>query len=163
MMMLHPPVDLEEWVDEWVDDALTVGVTIELFDEYMDMATRHPRFFGRHVHAPSGRQTPARGLSVSVPAGVEQWRSLVAQWFRPGEVDRALRIMACESGGNPNARNPRSSASGLFQHLAAKYWTARSAAAGFAGASVFNPVANVATAAWLRDQRGGWSHWVCRG
>ena len=133
----------------------------DLNAEYEDWATRHPRFFGRHVHEAIGRQTPNRSPSVNVPAGVEQWRTLVAVYFRAEDVDRALRIMQCESGGNPNAKSPISSASGLMQHLG-KYWVTRSAAAGYAGASIFDPTANVATAAWLRDQRGGWSHWVCR-
>jgi soluble lytic murein transglycosylase-like protein len=90
---------------------------------------------------------------------VEQWRPLVETYFRAGEVDRAMRIMACESGGNPRAYN-RSGASGLFQHLA-RYWSSRSAAAGWAGADIFNPTANVAVAAWLRDAMG-WGSWVCR-
>ena len=72
-----------------------------------------------------------------------------------------MRVIACESGGNPNAKNSGSSASGLFQHLAAKYWVSRSASAGWAGASVFDPEANVAVAAWLQ-RTGGWGHWVCK-
>ena len=158
--LLHPVDTLDEWMEEWT--AAAVGsFTVETLADYTDMATRHPRFFGRHVHRAPGRQTPDRHPSVGVPAGVERWRPLVAAWFRPGDVDRAMRILACESQGNPNAKNPRSSASGLFQHLG-KYWASRSAAAGFAGASIFDPTANVATAAWLRDQPGGFSHWVCR-
>ena len=36
----------------------------------------------------------------------------------PADVEAALtRIMMCESGGNPTAQNPRSTASGLFQYL----------------------------------------------
>ncbi len=123
------------------------------------MAGRHPQFFGRHVHV-AGDPTSSVRLGLSVPAGVGQWRALVTKYFRAADVDTALRIMSCESGGNPSAKNPNSSASGLFQHLG-KYWTGRSAAAGFFGASIFDPEANVATAAWLRDQKGGWAHWVC--
>ena len=157
--LLHPVDALDEWVEEWTAAAAD-SFTLETLAAYTDMATRHPRFFGRHVHGSPGRQTPSRRLNVGGPA-VERWRPLVAAWFRAGDVDRAMQILACESNGNPNAKNPRSSASGLFQHLG-KYWPARSAAAGFAGASIFDPTANVAVAAWLRDQRGGWSHWVCR-
>ena len=158
----HTAEELDEWTEGWDRRIADTGFDVYRLDEWVDMAGRHPRFFGRHVHTPLVRQRSSQGSSVAgVSAGVEQWRSLVAQWFRPEDVDRALRIMACESGGNPNAKNPGSSASGLFQHLG-KYWTARSAAAGFTGASIFDPTANVATAAWLRDQRGGWLHWVCR-
>ena len=149
----HTTTELDAWAAEWEHRAMREGFTDDVLAEYEDWASRHPRYFNRpipHTH-------PRRTYS----AGVEQWRPLVAAYFRPGDVDRALRIMRCESGGNPNAKNPRSSASGLFQHLG-KYWATRSAAAGYGGVSIFDPTANVAVAAWLRDQAGGWSHWVCR-
>ncbi|HEX2153910.1 MAG TPA: S-layer homology domain-containing protein [Acidimicrobiia bacterium] len=94
--------------------------------------------------------------------GAEGWRPLVEQYFEPGDVDRAIRVMACESRGDPNARNPWSGASGLFQHMP-RYWPERAAAAGFAGASIFDPEANVAAAAYLLYDYpgGGWQHWVC--
>lgn len=96
--------------------------------------------------------------------GAEGWRPLVEIHFRPGDVDRAIRIIACESNGDPWARNPRSGASGLFQHMP-RYWEERSRAAGFGGASIFDPEANVGVAAWLVYDYagGGWQHWVCRG
>lgn len=96
--------------------------------------------------------------------GAEGWRPLVEEYFKPGDVDRAIRIMSCESLGEPSARNPSSGASGLFQHMPG-YWTERSQAAGFAGHSIFDPVANVAVAAWLVYEygAGGWQHWVCQG
>ncbi len=92
------------------------------------------------------------------PTSPEDWRPLVAAFFAPDDVERALDVMQCESFGNPDAKNPRSTASGLFQHLASM-WPPRAAAAGFAGADVFEPVANVGTAAWLVYEGGGWSHW----
>ncbi len=102
------------------------------------------------------------GLSEWSPgSGVGAWRSLVEAYFRPADVDRALRVMSCESRGDPYARNRRSGASGLFQHLP-KYWSGRAANAGFPGASIFNPEANVAVAAWLVYDFGGWRHWTCR-
>lgn len=109
----------------------------------------------------------AGGLDVPVTArdlvpvevtGVEDWRPLVEQFFAPRHVRRALRVIACESGGRANAKNPTSTASGLFQHLGS-LWPERSAKAGWAGADVFDPVANVAVAAWLVYGDGGWSHW----
>ncbi len=150
----HSTTELDDWLEEW-EQVMTVDVSWPVIADWTDMATRHPRYFGRQIpriHTHSAR---------TYTGGVEQWRSLVATYFRAEDVDRAMRILACESGGNPNAKNPRSSASGLFQNLG-KYWAARSAAAGYAGASIFDPTANVAVAAWLRDQPGGWLHWVCR-
>lgn len=96
-----------------------------------------------------------------VPAEVNRvsdWRPLVEQFFEPRHVDRALRVIACESGGRVAAKNPTSTASGLFQHLASM-WPERSANAGWSGSDVFDPVANVAVAAWLVYDFGGWSHW----
>lgn len=72
-----------------------------------------------------------------------------------------MRVMACESGGNPLAKNPRSSASGLFQHLA-RLWPERSVKAGWPGADIFDPEANIAVAAWLYYYGGGPGHWVCK-
>ena len=84
-------------------------------------------------------------------AGVEQWRTLVAQY--PWDVEAALRIMRCESGGNARAYNAGSGASGLFQFLMVFHaWR-------FAGtAGVFDGAANIAVAYSLwREQ--GWQPW----
>lgn len=72
--------------------------------------------------------------------GVERWRSLVARY--PWPVDTALAVMACESGGDPNARNPDSSATGLFQILGGPT----------------DPEANVALAFRMWQSRG-WQPW----
>ena len=82
------------------------------------------------------------------------------------DVHRFLRIMQCESGGDPDAKNPNSSASGLMQHLT-RYWGDRAARAGRPGADVFDPEANIWVSAWLAlgpadGHGGGWHHWVCR-
>lgn len=94
--------------------------------------------------------------------GAGGWRPLVESYFAPADVDRAIQVIACESNGDPDARNPYSGASGLFQHLPGA-WPERAAGAGFPGASVFDPEANVAAAAWLlyESDGGGWHHWVC--
>ena len=102
---------------------------------------------------------------------VERWRGLVSEHFRPGDVETALRIIQCESGGDPEAANSRSSARGLFQHLE-RYWGPtwhgdkirggnRAARAGVGDADIFDPVAQTIVAAWLRYKAGGWTHWTC--
>jgi hypothetical protein len=90
---------------------------------------------------------------------VERWRPIVERYFPEDRIDWALRIIECESHGDPTAKNPHSTASGLFQHLAS-LWPERSARAGFAGTGVFDPFANVAVAAWLLEN-GGPGNWVC--
>lgn len=92
---------------------------------------------------------------------VERWRGLVQAHFGAANTDAALSVMACESGGNPDAYNTGSGASGLFQHLQ-RYWDERSDAAGWGDVSPFDPPANVAVAAWLSNRGSDWSHWVCK-
>jgi len=103
---------------------------------------------------------PVARVRQTYGEGVEQWRGLVTIYFPAEWVEWALTIMHCESRGNPNAKSPISTASGLFQHLAS-YWQDRSGRAGWAGADIFNPEANIAVAAWLLDI-GGPSHWECK-
>ena len=91
------------------------------------------------------------------PRPVEEWRALVSAYFAPEHVDLALKIISCESGGDPNAQNPSSGAAGLFQHIP-RYWEARVAGAGIPGASIFDPIANVAASAYLA-YTDGWGHW----
>lgn len=94
-----------------------------------------------------------------IPPGTESWVGLVEANFAPADVEQALMIISCESNGNSSATNSSSGAAGLFQHLP-KYWEERSAAAGWAGADIYDPAANIAVAAWLVYSGGGWSHWA---
>lgn len=112
--------------------------------------------------APTTSTTSGGGGSSSWnhPPQVEQWRGLVQQFFPSNRVEEALRIIDCESNGDPNAHNPYSGAGGLFQFLPST-WETTSPAAGYAGYSVFDPEANVASAAWLanRYQELGYDYW----
>ncbi len=105
---------------------------------------------------------------ASVGSGVERWRGLVSAYFPADLVDQALRVIECESRGDPTARNPYSGASGLFQFMS-RTWSWASEGAGFGGADVYDPEANVASAAWLVDYSlatghsgGAWGHWNCK-
>lgn len=100
---------------------------------------------------PASKPKPApKPRTVSVPHSVEEWRPLVAAYFRAEDVDRALCLMGYESAGNPNAKNPNSTASGLFQIL--RFWWAPR------GIDPFDPESNVALAAEIRDSQG-WRAW----
>ena len=100
------------------------------------------------------------------PPSVEQWRSLVQQFFPGNRVEEALRIIDCESNGDPDAYNPYSGASGLFQFLPST-WASTAPRAGYGGHSVFEPEANLASAAWLANRyeelgQYYWRAWNCR-
>lgn len=88
------------------------------------------------------------GLSRTFRPAVERWRGLVATYFPGSLIDPALAVMQCESLGDPDAYNPYSGASGLYQFIPGT-WAVASVKAGFGGVSVFDPEANVAAAAWL--------------
>lgn len=103
---------------------------------------------------------------IRCPYTAEWWRTLVERYFPASRVEQALSVMGCESGGNPDATNSRSGAAGLFQHLP-RYWEGRSTSAGWGGADIYNPQANIAVAAWLAADGASkgltyWHHWVCK-
>lgn len=101
-----------------------------------------------HTHAPAPRVDTT---------GVEQWRSLAAEWFPEDKVDEALAIIWCESRGDPSAKNPISSASGLWQFLKA-WWSGRwSSVVGVF--DPFNPTQAMRAASIASKGGSDWGHW----
>jgi len=93
----------------------------------------------------------------------------VQVYFAPADQDTMLRVAYCESSADADdiystAVNPKSGATGWFQHLP-KWWGERSKAAGMEGRSMYDPEANVAVASFLyygmnsNKRWGGLSHW----
>lgn len=160
----HSDHDLADWQEQWNDRIEANGGVLDrnLIYEFTDMRDRHPcqlnQVCVRATVRAASVAAPSSGVYRGMGSDVEQWRSTVALFFAAGDVEWALCIIDAESGGNPDADNPRSSASGLMQHLA-KYWPARSAAAGWGGASIWDPTANIAVGAWLY-YTGGAGHWT---
>lgn len=120
---------------------------------------------GQPIQSPPSE--PGTPPATYIPA-VEQWRSTVTtailNYGGPAsDTDRFLRIMHCESRGQPNATNASSGAAGLMQHMP-QYWDQRAISAGYAGSSPYDPTANINVSAWLIYQAsgGGWQHWVCQ-
>lgn len=110
---------------------------------------------------PASQSDPV--LDTPALVGKPLARSLVETYFPPWAVNDAMKVVGCETGWtfNPWSKNRRSGASGLFQHMP-RYWSARSSAAGFGDANIFDPEANVAVAAWLWGQTETWRHWSCK-
>ena len=89
-------------------------------------------------------------------------RDLVAEYFEPSDVNRAVRLAWCLSSFNPESVNPATGDAGLFQHPRSE-WDGWAASAGIPGADVFDAAANVQVAAWLLyEMPGGWTHWSCQ-
>jgi len=120
---------------------------------------------GQPIQSPPSE--PIAPPATYIPA-VEQWRNTVTtailNYGGPAsDTDRFLRIMQCESRGQPDVTNTSSGAAGLMQHMP-QYWDQRAISAGYAGSSPYDPTANINVSAWLIYQAsgGGWQHWVCQ-
>jgi hypothetical protein len=182
----------EQWQRE--EAARQAALEAEIRRQEEELASQTTSTSGTVTTGPNSTTTTV--IYPFVPSeGVEQWRSLVSEVFgrwgldqtkcatRDGvefcvgsQVDNALNVMQCESGGNPMARNSSSDASGLFQHLPF-YWQYRvdrvrslhpDKSGGLpADASIFNPDHNATVAALLvwesretllgNRSGGGWS------
>lgn len=92
---------------------------------------------------PASVPADTSGCSKSKAAAHECWDGLLAKYS--WNTTQAFNIMWCESKGNPNAKNPRSTARGLFQILGGP----------------LDPEANVKLAFEMYSKRG-WQPWVCR-
>lgn len=158
----HTVDELEAWQQSWLSrvEAHSWDLTLELAEEHRYIVSRHSWFFYPEKAPADTRRLLSPGTAGAVFTGmgssVEQWRTKVALYFPADQVDRALRVMACESGGNPAAYN-RSGASGLMQVLSS--WADNF---GYAPADLFDPDVNLYVASQLYFD-GGWNHWVCKG
>lgn len=91
------------------------------------------------------------------------WGTAINRYFG-AEASRACQVMLCESGGNPRAENPHSTASGLFQFIDGTWASARTAVGGEKYARAKDAPGDMqieAAALWL--ERTSWSQWVCAG
>ncbi len=98
--------------------------------------------------APVARPAPAPSGSIAT-----QIRAVFGVYG-----NQAVAVATCESGLNPNAINPSSSASGLFQFLPSTWRTTS-----YAGYSPFNAWANIQAAHQVFQRDGNsWREWVCQ-
>jgi hypothetical protein len=95
---------------------------------------------------------PERVLPRADVPGVAQWRGAVSAYGWP--VEEALRVMSCESGGQPTATGGANY--GLFQINAV-----HSARVGGNLQALYDPATNIRVAydIWA-DQ--GWAPWACK-
>ena len=152
----HTRAELGEWVVEWstrADYALSAG----LVEELRGMQDRHAWYFNPQ---PATRQTILSQSPGGWSGSVEEWRPLVVRFFAPEKVETAMCIMGHESRGDPSAKNPRSSAAGLFQFLRGTWDSVPLSVSGgsYDSGQAYDPVANVRSAAWLQNA-AGWSQW----
>ncbi len=143
----HTEEELDQWLESWqtdLNDARSEAAMLE----YQDMRARHGWYWGDPIVLP---HSSFQGIGTDV----SQWEPLVMKYFGPELTPTALCVMSYESGGNPGAKNPRSTARGLFQ-LLASLW------APYFGVSyedLFDPELNVRLAKQVYDIQG-WQAWT---
>ena len=105
-------------------------------------------------------------------ADVTRWAPLVAEIMPGEEIDHVLRIIHCESRGDPAAVNPASRTVGLLQVHPGwlRGWgrpEARLMAHDGGTVDLADPATNLQAGRWIRhleDVAGAapWSNWECR-
>jgi len=167
-LFFHTNVQLDDWMEEWSAQA-DYGLTAQLLADLADMSERHPWYFDPQPAS----TTTTRSTPSTWSGSVEQWRPLVASHFAANKVNTAMCLLAYETGftGDPNSKNQRSSAAGLFQFLRSTWdnMVPREVTGGsYDSGMVYQPEANVRAAAWLQNA-AGWTQWSpynrgeCRG
>lgn len=102
------------------------------------------KWFLLHCVTPTATRAPVSEVRAARRVGSgQQWRELVCSY--DWDCSWALSVIACESGGNPNAYNPRGPYVGLFQLLDPSR-------------SLFDPAENTA-AAYAKYRRQGPGAW----
>lgn len=87
--------------------------------------------------------------------------ALVEAYFPAHEVETALCVSWLESKWNPDAKNPRSTAAGLWQFLRAT-WDRAADVLGlpsYAEGGPYDPDDATRAAAWLQARGTGWRQW----
>lgn len=142
-----------DW-DEFATELEIYEICHDLTDE--DALQAPVSLSRRTSEATSPGDTVYRGMG----ADVEQWRPLVASFFPPEQLDMALCVIAGESGGNPNAKNTKSTAAGLWQFLRGTWNDTANQLGGpdYNSGAPYDPAIATQYAYQLWSQRG-WSPW----
>jgi hypothetical protein len=154
----HDADELAAWLTAWVAQVVAAdGPTTALVAEYLNMADRHP--CAMKGICPKPTRQPRTATYRGMGNDVERWRPLVAAYFPPHLVNKALCVMDGESGGNPNADNEESSALGLWQFLDSTWAKARrlTGAPAYPAGALDPTWATRTAAAWLAAT--SWSQW----
>ena len=100
-----------------------------------------------------GVETLPASLPSDTPAVVAARAAQAAGWTGTALVE-AVAVAGAESGWDPTARNPSSTARGMWQVMLSYHQTK------FQGADWRDPTANARVAKMIYDAAGGWSPWA---
>jgi len=141
---------------------LTLAVPVQASTECPDPS--------RPIHLPplcvSQAELEANWAPKPAPVDLRgHYVALVAKYWPAERVPWALAIILCESGFNTWAKNPRSSAAGLFQFLRSTWDNGPAPVLGLPAYWTGAPYVaewNIQAAAWLYQNWGGKSQWSCK-
>lgn len=105
------------------------------------------------MKAYAGKLPSVSFVKIEVPVEVYKSPETIEQEVRMvfgSKANEALKVMHCESGGNPKAKNKESTATGLFQIMASVHGVRRD--------WLMNPTVNIQIAKALYDA-SGWEPW----
>jgi len=99
---------------------------------------------------------------IASPAPVGSWGDRINHWcsIHACNSSQLYRVMICESGGNPTAKNKSSDASGLFQFMPNTF-SSNAKRINLAGANIWNGEHQVQVAAYMFSI-GQAKQWVCK-
>lgn len=87
-----------------------------------------------------------------------KWSSLIEDHFEPEDYKTAIKVIGCESSGYSKAKNPNSTAKGLWQFVD-RTWTWVESKLKIKG-SPMDPATSTRFAAFLvYETEQGWGHW----
>lgn len=155
----HTNEEIEQWQESWEQEVLKSGMSVSLALEWVDWMERHPHLWAPPAPSQVNSRSTGGSGSKSAYRGMggnwEQWRGLVSAYFPADQVDLAICVIRYESGGNPNAKNPNSSARGLFQVLGS-LWAPHY---GVSYSDLYHPETNVSIAVDIWSNYG-WGAWA---
>jgi hypothetical protein len=87
-----------------------------------------------------------------------QWSEVISTYFEPEDHLTAFKIIGCESWGIPTAKNPNSTATGLWQFISST-WSWVESKLNIEG-SPMDPWLSTRFASFLKYKtEQGWGHW----
>ncbi|MGA8039804.1 MAG: lytic transglycosylase domain-containing protein [Acidimicrobiia bacterium] len=136
---------------DWGAREASHGLTTEMLDDLHSLTMVIDDCFGLPpLSSANHRDASDYGAMGGDP---DEWRPLVAVYFDPADVERAVCLMGRESGGNPEAVNDSTGAAGLMQVM--PFWAGHY---GYSVDDLVKPSINLWIASQIRDKQG-WSAW----
>jgi hypothetical protein len=152
-----------EQLAAWTVRESKLGLTHDLLQDLQELTPMLVDCAGLAARPDPNLEEDVEAVDTGMGDDVERWRPLAGLYFAVDDLDRLLCLMTAESGGNPDARNPGSGASGLMQVMPS--WAG---VFGYSRADLFRPDVNLWVASQILD-RQGWVAWspylrgLCRG